>query len=181
MKYLYYISKKIIKGVCVVVLCIIVIIIICLVFNDMNIDWASLITTIIGFVSGGGIATIITLRATKKKAEAEAENTAISGLNTTIQTLESSVEHLQKTADRREEIIEELRKSINEYVNEIALLKTFVCCHKGCVLRKPTDGSWDSWKEKHDINDNWGQDYIPINQLLKRFGESRTIEGNENA
>ena len=47
------------------------------------------------------------------------------------------------------------------------------CRHFGCVLREPAIGQGREWLESHKADPAMGADYLPINQLLMKYGQEK--------
>jgi len=139
-------------------------------------DWTTIITTIIGFISGGGIAIFVNWRANKRLAEAQAsqaENTsesiAVETLQRALEVVSSEVETMRGFHSSDVETIEQLHKEINDLNNDLILCSVGFCANGTCPLRKPCKGMGQRYIESHkedgDLFDN-----RPFDSILTEMG-----------
>lgn len=121
---------------------------------------------IIGFVSGGGLAVLLTLPAIRKKAQGEAAQTeteafkslqdvyqqTVSDLNTYIEDIRADRNHLRKDRDEMRAENEELRQRQNEVdekvrqledmvadnARKVEAMRPFICARLDCPKRVQT-------------------------------------------
>lgn len=92
--------------------------------------------TIIAFVSGGGLLTVITARATKKQAEAQAMKAVQEVYQETIKDLRSDKDAMRdENLEMREELAK-LRKTVNDITRDLRALKRDRCVVQNCQHRK---------------------------------------------
>ena len=132
-------------------------------------DWTAIIASICTFIVGGGLVAIFTLRAARKKANAEADNAAIEPLKQAINILAEQLDRANKTIEEKNTIIEQ--KTQHEFVlaNKLTALYDDMCVHKGCKIRKPHQGQGQRWYEDHKDDPSLGCDYLSIETLLKQW------------
>ena len=92
--------------------------------------------TLIAFVTGGGLLTILTVRATKKKAEAQAMRAVQEVYQETIKDLRGDKEQMKKENDEFREKISELRQKVNQISLELAAIRKYKCTVTNCNLRQ---------------------------------------------
>ncbi|MCR5352402.1 MAG: hypothetical protein K6E35_07940, partial [Bacteroidales bacterium] len=57
--------------------------------------------------------------------------------------------------------------------------QTLMCIHLGCALRRPAQGQGAEWLRDHKEDPALGVDYLPINQLIKVYGEEKRAKERE--
>lgn len=146
-------------------------------------DWTPLL---ISAVSGGAISTIaievVRHFLGRKKEGIENESLA-------IEALKSTISELRLDNQRKDEIMsqyllerEQFRLEREEKAEENATVKNGLCVHWGCVLRHPGIGRGDSWYQDHKDSPALGGDFLPINQLMKNYGQQKKkSEAMENS
>lgn len=146
-------------------------------------DWSNIITVAIGFVTGGGLITVLTLGAQKKKANAEAEGVEEANSAAAVETLTKAIEQMSKANDNYATQLSHLNAElaaqhdiIHSKDESIATLQTLLCKHMGCSLREPVSGQGRKWFEDNKEDISLGLDYLPINQLMTRYGEKKKKE-----
>jgi len=150
-------------------------------------DWSNIITTAIGFITGGGLITLITLGAQKKKANAEAEGMEEANAAVAVETLTKAIEQMSKANDNYAAQLSHLNAELatqHEVIHakdeSIATLQTILCKHMGCSLREPVSGQGRKWFEDNKEDISLGLDYLPINQLMTRYGAKKKKEDAKN-
>ena len=150
-------------------------------------DWGNIITTAVGFIAGGGLTVLITLGAQKKKANAEAEGVEEANSAAAVETLTKAIEQMSKANDNYAAQLSHLNAElagshdiIHAKDESIATLQTLLCKHMGCSLREPVSGQGRKWFEDNKEDISLGLDYLPINQLMTRYGAKKKKEDAKN-
>lgn len=92
--------------------------------------------TLIAFVSGGGLLTALTIKATKKKAEAQAMRAVQEVYQETIKDLRSDKEQMKMENHEFREKIAELRQKVNQLSLDMAAIRKYKCTVMDCKLRQ---------------------------------------------
>lgn len=92
--------------------------------------------TLLAFVTGGGLLTILTIKATKKKAEAQAMRAVQEVYQETIKDLRMDKEQMKKENEEFREKISELRNKVNQISLELAAIRKYKCTVLNCELRQ---------------------------------------------
>ena len=148
-----------------------------------------------GAVGGGGIVEILHWRSNKRKAAAEATKAEAEAGDTRIDAMSKLVDQMQEQEDKYIALINDKDARIESVLQDNIALKSeatsaelLMCVNLGCPLRKPVQGQGKKWYEAHSDSPDIGANYIPINVLLKMYGdrkkrmiqEAETDEGAEN-
>ena len=159
---------------------------ICKVFLKMG--WTEIILGILGLLGTIDLGRIVFIKAGKKKAEAEAESVEHANESTAVETLEKAIEQMSKTNESYAHTIEQLQANNDEEHarniakdESIATLQTLICKHMGCSLREPISGQGRKWFEDNKEDISLGLDFLPINQLMFRYGEKKRREEQRKA
>lgn len=109
-------------------------------------DIMSIVSMVLSFLFGGGIVLIVTLKATKRKANAEADSADIDNVNKVIGIWKDTSTHLRSEMDL-------MQKEMCELLGEIAMLRKTMA-----DVRKITDGALPAPEQieliKHTLNNN---------------------------
>lgn len=150
-------------------------------------DWGNIITTVVGFIAGGGLTVLITLGAQKKKANAEAEGVEEANSAAAVETLTKAIEQMSKANDNYAAQLSHLNAELSNQHDvihakdeSIATLQTLLCKHMGCSMREPVSGQGRKWFEDNKEDISLGLDYLPVNQLMTRYGEKKKKEDAKN-
>ena len=142
-------------------------------------NWTLIISNLAALIGGGALSTLVTLRATRKKAGADADNAAIKGLNAAIAELRD----MQSESDRREEkkdkLIADLQKALADKRCECTTKGYYICIHQGCVLRRPSLGRGKEYYKAHAADADFGADYTPIEELLEEYRTKGEGDGDD--
>lgn len=92
--------------------------------------------TLIAFLSGGGLLTVLTVRATKKKAEAQAMRAVQEVYQETIKDLREDKEQMKKENSEFRDKIAELRQKVNQISLDLATIRKYKCTVTDCKLRQ---------------------------------------------
>lgn len=144
----------------------------------MNIE--TILGIVVALFGGLNIFQFIFLRITKKEYEAKAEQAQ-------QEAKRIGVENEAKAVDTLKEVIDELRKGKDDLQEEVIkqgnlidkLRKNYytaalhLCLHLGCALRQPVHGKGMNVIEKKSEDSELGVDFLPINMLLKKYGEQK--------
>lgn len=148
-------------------------------------DWGSIITYIITFITGGGIVGLVTLKATKRKAGAEADNAVIDALRNAIAELrEIQTDSTERENKKDEQLaekdakIEELHKQLADKRCENTTKGYYLCVHQGCVLRRPSLGRGKEYYDVHSGEEDFGADFLSVEELLKQRKNETKKESN---
>jgi len=85
-----------------------------------------------------------------------------------IQEQDDKYINLINEKDRR---FEELFVECQDIRSEATAAENFMCVHLGCGMRKPIHGQGRKWYATHREDFALGADYMPVNVLLKKYGE----------
>lgn len=112
-------------------------------------DWATIITSLIAAVlGGGGMGTLFYYRETKRAKQADTELALAEGWKKLAEAKQARIDKLESTIEAKDMKIEELYVDIGQLRNdkdrlntEVAVLKVYKCIKVGCAERKPPFGS----------------------------------------
>lgn len=94
------------------------------------------IEPILLFISGGGLATVLTVKYTRKTAQADAMKAVQDVYQETIQDLRADKDLMKKENHEMRNQISNLEKIVKQNSKDIRSLKTFKCVVMDCKLRK---------------------------------------------
>lgn len=134
--------------------------------------------------AGGGLGFLIARKAYRKKQNNEADNVAIEGLkqanadirqdNTRLrELLEQERKRNAEAEEHKDAKIEKLYDEKNIEREGRVTAESGFCCHFGCMCRKPAIGQGREWIEEHKDDPGLGVDYLPINMLIKQYGDRK--------
>lgn len=138
----------------------------------MAINWQALIEIALGLIGGGIIGRFLRLKADTRKAGAEADNTAIDGLNATIQQLAGQLAARDEDIKERDAKIDALTADLTSKQNECTTKGYYMCVHQGCKLRRPTLGRGHQYFDQHRAEQDFGADFTPVEELLDNYGKN---------
>lgn len=128
-------------------------------------EWTQILIALSTFVSGGGIAALVTLRSKKVIGKADADIAQINAL-----------ERALKIVDNKDAIIEGLNGKIEQLQEELAKKRDenttkgyYMCVHLGCPLRRPGLGRGKVYFKDHEGEENFGADYNSIDTLYSEY------------
>lgn len=143
-------------------------------------DWTQIVIAALGLVGVLDLGRLVFFKASRKKADAEADGAVQANDSAAVQTLKDAITELSRmnaeyAADKRtlDDKLDELHSIITSKDETIATLLTMVCKHLGCTLREPVPGQGRVWYEANKGDISLGVDYLPINQLMTRYGERK--------
>lgn len=84
---------------------------------------------ILAFISGGGLFSVISMKYSKKQAEANA-------MKAVQEVYQSTIKDLRDTNDYLKIEISTLRETVSQNTKDISLLKRYKCTVLDCNLRK---------------------------------------------
>ena len=143
-------------------------------------DWTQIVIAALGLVGVLDLGRVLFFKANKKKANAEADNVAIEGMEKTIAALEKRISDDADAMERKDAKIEKMYDEKNALREDLASAQTMMCVHMGCAARKPAQGQGAEWLRDHKEDPSLGVDYLPINQLIKLYGKQK-VEKEEKA
>lgn len=133
-----------------------------------------------GAIGGGGIVEILHWRSNKRKAAAEATKAEAEAGDTRIDAMSKLVDQMQEQEDKyinlinsKDEKIEELLRKITALTGEATSAELMMCVNLGCYLRRPAQGQGKMWYDTHSGSADMGANYIPLNVLMKLYGEKK--------
>lgn len=138
-------------------------------------DWTLIVSNLTTLIGGGALSTLVTLRATRKKAGADADNAAIKGLKDAIAELRDMQSDSDRRDEKKDKLIAELQKALADKRCECTTKGYYMCIHQGCVLRRPSLGRGKEYYKAHAADADFGADYTPVEDLL---AEHRKTRGN---
>ncbi len=142
-------------------------------------DWTAIIASICTFIVGGGLVAIFTLRAARKKANAEADNAAIEPLKQAISILNEQLKSANETIAAKDKQLEQKTQNEIALRNKLTALYDDMCVHKGCKLRKPHQGQGQRWYEEHADDPSLGCDFLSVEWLLKQWRKRNSDSDSE--
>lgn len=92
--------------------------------------------TLLAFITGGGLLTVLTIKATKKKAEAQAMRAVQEVYQETIKDLRIDKEQMKEENLEFREKIAELRQKVNQISLDLAAIRKYKCTVLNCKLRE---------------------------------------------
>lgn len=149
-------------------------------------DIGTIISYIVTLIGGGIITRLITLGATKKKANAEADSAAIDALKSAISELrdmqtEGAAREDKYTAQiaERDAKIEELHQQLADKRCENTTKGYYMCVHQGCVLRCPSLGRGKEYYLQHSGEDDFGADFLSVEELMENRKHAMADDGDD--
>lgn len=131
--------------------------------------WTEIVIAVLGIVGALDLGRLVFFHASKKKANAEADEIAITALKDAIAGLRD-----ENTNLRLEN--ESLRDEKIRLTNRLTALFDDMCVHKGCCIRKPHQGQGEKWYNDNIDDPSMGCDYESIYTLLKKHKKSNCLE-----
>ena len=147
-------------------------------------DWTNILSMAFGGAGIiGAVVTLVNLRATKKKANAEADGAVVDALNAAIDGLRDTISELrdmQNESDARDEkknelikekdaLIADLQKHLADKRCENTTKGYYMCVHQGCVVRRPSLGRGKEYFASHEKEYDFGADFTPIEDLIEEY------------
>ena len=142
-------------------------------------DWTQIIVAVLGTFGVLDFGRILFFKERKKKEGSEADNIAIDGMEKTIASMEKRMAADAEAMDKKDAKIESLYDEKNELREDLASAQTLMCIHMGCALRKPARGQGAEWLRDHKSDPALGVDYLPVNQLMKKYGREKAEKQEE--
>jgi len=142
-------------------------------------DWTLIASTLTGLLGGGALSTLATLRATRKKAGADADNAAIEGLKAAIAELRDMQSDSDRRDEKKDKLIAELQKALADKRCECTTKGYYMCIHQGCVLRRPSLGRGKEYYKAHESDTDFGADYTPVEELLDEYRTKGERDGDD--
>lgn len=142
-------------------------------------DWTLIISNLAALIGGGALSTLVTLRATRKKAEADADNAAIKGLKDAIAELRDMQSDSDRRDEKKDKLIADLQKALADKRCECTTKGYYMCIHQGCVLRRPSLGRGKEYYKAHAADADFGADYTPVEDLLAEHRKTRENGDNQ--
>lgn len=126
----------------------------------------TIITAITSLLVGGGLSAIVCLKATKKKADIEADKSA-------VDLLQDSLDSIKEIADQYLQLYKEDEARIKELNNTIVMLSEskavacqYICNRVCCSLRKPPRGQGEQFLKDYQAG-NGELDYRTIDEFYE--------------
>ncbi len=132
-------------------------------------DWTTIITALLSLIGGGGLATFITWRASKKKSNAEADSAAFKALEQAHQLI---AELEKEKADLNDQLADKR--------DECTTKGFYMCVHQGCVCRRPAIGRGKIYFSAHKHDECLDSDFTPIEDLVAQYKRKPTKEKDDN-
>lgn len=102
----------------------------------MDIFLNNYLEPILLFISGGGLATLFTIKYTRKTAQADAMRAMQDVYQETIQDLRADKEIIKRENQEMREHIEKLEKIVKQNCEDIRQLRGFKCINIDCKQRR---------------------------------------------
>lgn len=129
---------------------------------------------------GLNIFQFIFLRSTRKEYAAKAEQALQEAKGVSAENESKAVDTLKEVIDELRADKAALRQDLAGRMNYIDLLKEdrqlaalHMCLHMGCAARRPESGKGSKWLEKHRDDIALDVDYLPLNMIIKHYGEKK--------
>lgn len=142
-------------------------------------NWTLIISNLAALIGGGALSTFVTLRATRKKAEADADNAAIDGLKAAIAELRDMQSDSDRRDEKKDKLVADLQKALADKRCECTTKGYYMCIHQGCVLRRPSLGRGKEYYKAHAADADFGADYTPIEELLEEYRTKGEGDGDD--
>lgn len=142
-------------------------------------DWTLIVSNLTTLIGGGALSTLATLRATRKKAGADADNAAIKGLNAAIAELRDMQSESDRRDEKKDKLIADLQKALADKRCECTTKGYYMCIHQGCMLRRPSLGRGKEYYKAHAADADFGADYKPIEELLEEYRTKGEGDGDD--
>lgn len=146
-------------------------------------DWAQIATLLGGFIGGGGLMTLITARAQRKKVGAEADNAAITALNNAITTMtdidngkDAEIASLKSENTTLRAQIGDMQTQLADKRCECTTKGYYMCVHQGCVLRRPSLGRGRAYFKEHCDEMDFGADFYTVEELLDEYKKNAKLK-----
>lgn len=128
------------------------------------VEMETITNLLLGLFGGGGLATFITLKATKRKEDADASSSELGNVKYSLELLHKE----QEENRRKDDVITELQKENANLRNEATAKGQLLCSHIGCSVRKPSYGQGKFYYDQNKDDITLGVDYTPIEDLVAR-------------
>lgn len=142
-------------------------------------NWTLIISNLAALIGGGALSTLVTLRATRKKAGADADNAAIEGLKAAIAELRDMQAESARRDEKKDKLIADLQKALADKRCECTTKGYYMCIHQGCVLRRPSLGRGKEYYKAHAADADFGADYTSIEELLEEYRTKGEGDGDD--
>ena len=146
-------------------------------------DWIQIISILGGFIGGGGLTALFTLKFSRKKAGADADNAAITALNNAITTMtgidngkDDEIASLKTENSTLRAQIGDLQTQIADKRCECTTKGYYMCVHQGCVLRRPSLGRGKAYFAEHGQEVDFGADFYTVEELLDEYKENAKLK-----
>lgn len=140
-------------------------------------DWViGLISALSGLIGGGGIIALILIPQTRRKENLNNDSLAISALKDTLNEVRAENTRKDGIIDKIAQERDNARQRYEDKCEESASAKAMLCVHMGCSLRDPALGRGDNWFHEHGDDPTLGADFLPVNQLMKKYGKKKREE-----
>ena len=146
-------------------------------------DWMQIISLIGGFVGGGGLTALVTLKFSRRKAGAEADGAAIDALNNAISTMKGidndkdrDIADLKAENSSLREQLEKVQEHLADKRCECTTKGYYMCIHQGCVLRRPALGRGKTYFAEHGDDVDFGADFDTVEELLEEHRKNNVLK-----
>lgn len=143
-------------------------------------NWTLIISNLAALIGGGALSTLVTLRATRKKAGADADNAAIEGLKAAIAELRDMQAESDRRDEKKDKLIADLQKALADKRCECTTKGYYLCIHQGCVLRRPSLGRGKEYYKAHAADADFGADYTTVEELLAEHRRTRDVKNGDD-
>ena len=145
-------------------------------------EMKDLVGTLLPFILEGGIVAVgtflLTMSQVRRGARLENDGKAIENGGSIIDNLKSIIEVMRTDSETRKQEMESVKGDLDrermektDLIEENTAIKMMMCIHMGCILRTPMMGQGDNWFNTHRDDPSLGCDYLPINQLMIKYGK----------
>ena len=145
-------------------------------------DWTQIVIAVIGLLGAIDLGRVLFFKASKRKANAEAEGlekqnegTAVEALRNSVAILSEQLAQSNAVVHDKQATIDSLREKVQTLQLRLVSLYDDMCVHKGCKLRKPHEGQGKLWYDQHADDPSLGCDYLSVEWLLKNWRQNHDI------
>ncbi len=145
-------------------------------------DWIQIMSIMGGFIGGGGLTALFTLKFSRRKAGADADNAAITALNNAITTMtgidngkDDEIAGLKTENAGLRSQIGDLQKQLADKRCECTTKGYYMCVHQGCVLRRPSLGRGKTYFAEHGQEVDFGADFATIEELMDEHRKNTAV------
>ncbi len=107
------------------------------------------------------------------KAKAEAKDAHIEAMGKVFDQMQEQEDKYIEQLNNKDARIEEVLQQNIAIRSEATSAELLMCVNLGCYLRRPAQGQGKMWYDTHSGSADMGANYIPLNVLMKLYGEKK--------